>query len=151
MKKTSDFEFNDLQGLLRFGYGGLTDTCFMLLDVFNVDMAREWLSTAPISSGIKASSLPDTAMQIAFSKEGLSALEISKTIIDGFSDEFIYGMVRSDNCSRRLGDVGHNAPKSWKWGNNAVPHVLLLLYAKQGGIDAWRKTVEDELDRKSVV
>ena len=84
MKKTSDFEFNDLQGLLRFGYGGLTDTCFMLLDVVNVDMAREWLSTAPISSGIKASSLPDTAMQIAFSKEGLSALEISKTIIDGF-------------------------------------------------------------------
>ncbi len=149
MKKTSDFEFNDLQGLLRFGYGGLTDTCFMLLDVVNVDMAREWLSTAPISSGIKASSLPDTAMQIAFSKEGLSALEISKTIIDGFSDEFIYGMVRSDNCSRRLGDVGHNAPKSWKWGNNAVPHVLLLLYAKQGGIDAWRKTVEDELFKKA--
>ena len=149
MKKTSDFEFNDLQGLLRFGYGGLTDTCFMLLDVVNVSMAREWLATAPISSGIKASSLPDTAMQIAFSKEGLSALEISKTIIDGFSDEFIYGMVRSDNCSRRLGDVGHNAPKLWKWGNNAVPHVLLLLYAKQGGIDAWRKTVEDELFKKA--
>jgi len=33
MKNSSDFEFDDLQGLVRFGHGKLTDTCFMLLNI----------------------------------------------------------------------------------------------------------------------
>ena len=144
MKKSSDFEFDDVQGLLRFGYGKLTDTCFMLLKIADANAAKQWLSIAPVSSAIANHPSPDTALQIAFSVQGLRALGVSESIIDDFSDEFIYGMTRNENCSRRLGDIGRNAPKYWKWGSNTseVPHVLLLLYAREGGLNAWRATVE---------
>ena len=146
MKKSSDFEFDDLQGLLRFGHGELTDTCFMLLKIKNIEAAKQWLDTAPVSSAIATEPLPDTALQIAFSVHGLKKLSVNESIINGFSDEFIYGMTRNENCSRRLGDIERNAPENWKWGNDSakLPHILLLLYAKKGGLEAWRKTIEDE-------
>jgi deferrochelatase/peroxidase EfeB len=146
MKKSNDFEFDDVQGLLRFGYKKLTDTCFMLLNIVNVDAAKQWLDTAPITNAIASDPPPDTALQIAFSGQGLQKLGVSESTISGFSDEFIYGMTRNENCSRRLGDIGNNAPKNWKWGNDSatMPHILLLLYAKKGGLEAWRKTIEDE-------
>ncbi len=145
MKESGNFEFDDVQGLLRFGYGKLADTCFMLLKIADASAARQWLSTAPVSSAIAIHPPPDTALQIAFSVQGLRALGIDESIIDGFSDEFVHGMTRNENCSRRLGDIGHNAPKYWKWGEGAdVPHILLLLYARKGGLDAWKATVEGE-------
>lgn len=146
MKKSNDFEFDDLQGLLRFGYGKLTDTCFMLLNIANVDLAKQWLDTAPINSALTKDPPPDRTLQIAFSVEGLRALGLQESVVDGFSDEFIVGMAGDESRSRRLGDVGSNAPQGWKWGGNATqaPHVLLLLYARKGNIEAWRKTVEGE-------
>ena len=129
MKESSDFEFDDLQGLLRFGYGKLTDTSFMLLNIVNADLAKKWLETAPISSAVTQDPPPDTALQIAFSVEGLRALGLEESVVEGFSDEFIVGMAGDESRSRRLGDVGSNAPQQWKWGGNAaqVPHVLLVL------------------------
>jgi deferrochelatase/peroxidase EfeB len=146
MKESSDFEFGDLQGLLRFGYGKLTDTCFMLLNIMDVDLAKQWLRTAPVNSAIATDPPPDAALQIAFSVEGLRALGLKESVVEDFSDEFIIGMAGDESRSRRLGDVGSNAPQSWKWGGNTaqVPHVLLLLYARKGNIEAWRKTVEGE-------
>ena len=146
MKISSGFEFDDLQGLLRFGYGKLTDTCFMLLNVINVDLAKQWLNTAPINSAITTDPPPDMALQIAFSVEGLRALGLKESVIDGFSDEFIVGMAGDESRSRRLGDIGRNAPRGWQWGGNVaqVPHVLLLLYARKGNIETWRKTIEGE-------
>jgi deferrochelatase/peroxidase EfeB len=62
-----------------------------------------------------------------------------------FSNEFVSGMVE-ESRSRRLGDVGPNAPESWIWGSAGnIPHVLLMLYARKGGLDAWRKTVAESL------
>ena len=43
MNDAVDFEFDDLQALLRFGHGKLTDTCFMLLKIADVAAARQWL------------------------------------------------------------------------------------------------------------
>jgi len=53
-------------------------------------------------------------------------------------------MSGNENRSRRLGDIGANSPVHWGWGGNAeqVPHILLLLYAREKGIESWRKTVE---------
>lgn len=101
MKESGNFEFDDVQGLLRFGYGKLADTCFMLLKIADASAARQWLSTAPVSSAIAIHPPPDTALQIAFSVQGLRALGIDESIIDGFSDEFVHGMTRNENCSRR--------------------------------------------------
>lgn len=150
MKESDDFEFDDVQGLLRFGYGKLADTCFMLLKITDDNAARQWLSTAPINSAIATHPPPNTALQIAFSMQGLCTLGVDESIIAGFSDEFIYGMARNDNCSRRLGDIGCNAPARWDWGRDAkIPDVLLLLYARKGQIDTWRTTIEGEYFSKA--
>ena len=55
-------------------------------------------------------------------------------------------MTGDESRSRRLGDVGVNAPQQWDWGGDAsqTPHILLLLYAATDGIGAWRSRVEGE-------
>lgn len=148
MNDASTVEFDDLQGLLRFGYGKLSDTCFMLLDVADAEAARQWLGKAPVNNAVARRPPPETALQIAFSMEGLRALGVAETILEGFSDEFITGMAGDENRSRRLGDVARNAPQNWAWGGTPgqVPHVLLLLYASGSErLAAWQTTVEDEL------
>ncbi|MBA2483189.1 MAG: peroxidase, partial [Nitrosomonas sp.] len=146
MRKTSNFQFDDLQGLLRFGHGKLTDTCFLLLNIVNADAAKQWLSKAPISNATAIDPPPDSALQIAFSVDGLRALHLEESIIEGFSDEFIVGMAGDESRSRRLGDVGSNAPEKWDWGGSETktPHILLLLYAKEGKLESWRAAVEGE-------
>jgi len=146
MKNSNNFKFDDLQALLRFGHGKLTETCFLLLNINDVEAVKQWLSDAPFSRAVDAKGQTDTALQIAFSVEGLRKLGIKETVIEGFSDEFIIGMSGDESRSRRLGDIGENAPKKWDWGGKRkeLPHVLLLMYAKKNGIKSWREKVEDK-------
>lgn len=142
MKDSTEFEFDDLQGLVRFGYGKLTDTCFLLLNVTDSVAAKEWLAVTPANNAVKTDKPPSTALQIAFTVEGLRAMGLEKATIESFSDEFISGLSSDEGRSRRLGDVGSNAPENWLWGDKAkIPHVLLLLYALPNEIEAWRKKV----------
>jgi deferrochelatase/peroxidase EfeB len=143
MKNSNDFEFEDLQGLIRFGYGKLTDTSFLLLNVINSTAAKDWLKTAPISNAVKLDEPPETALQIAFTSQGLRTLCLHETTIESFSDEFITGISGDESRSRRLGDVDMNSPENWAWGGkaNEIPHLLLLLYALPGGIENWQKKV----------
>ena len=145
MNKSSDFEFEDLQGLIRFGYRRMTETCFLLLNVADAQAAKAWLKQASISHAVESEPPPKTALQIAFSVAGLRALGLHETAIEHFSDEFIVGMSGDGNRSRRLGDISDNAPDDWEWGGNPeqVPHVLLLMYATtKNGLRVWRKKVE---------
>ncbi|MGY6274611.1 Dyp-type peroxidase [Methylomonas sp. MgM2] len=145
MNKSSDFEFEDLQGLIRFGYRKLTETSFLLLNVADAQAAKAWLKQAPISNAAESDPPPKTALQIAFSVDGLRELGLDETAINEFSDEFIVGMSGNESRSRRLGDVAANAPAKWEWGGKPkrVPHILLLMYATtKNGLTAWRKKVE---------
>jgi deferrochelatase/peroxidase EfeB len=144
MTNSSDFNFDDLQALLRCSHKNLKDTCFLLLNIIDADAAKQWLNSAPVSNAVLADPPANTALQIAFSVDGLRAMGLKKSVIDSFSDEFIFGMSGDESRSRRLGDVGVNAPEYWDWGGDAtqVPHILLLLYAEKGGIKAWRETVQ---------
>lgn len=146
MEKSTGFEFDDLQGLLRFGYGKLTESCFMLLDISDAAVARRWLAAAPVTNAAAASPPPAAALQIAFSATGLQTLGLRQSLLDGFSDEFITGMAGDESRSRRLGDILGNAPQHWQWGGDQeqMPDILLLLYARPGGMEAWRKSVESE-------
>ena len=146
MNDLSEFDFNDLQALLRFSHIKLPDSCFLLLNIKDADAAKQWFSSAPFSSAVKTDPLPDKALQIAFTVAGLRALGLREDIIQAFSDEFIIGMSGDESRSRRLGDIGVNAPDRWQWGGDAaqVPHLLLLLYAAKGGIDAWRKSISNK-------
>jgi len=146
MKDSDSFEYDDLQGLFRFGYGKLTDSCFMLLQILDAEIAKQWLTEVDVNSAVMTSPPPDTALQLAFSVQGLRALGVGESVIAGFSDEFIVGMAGDESRSRRLGDIADNAPDSWDWGGKSAEtaHLLLLLYAREGGMDEWRSSIQTE-------
>src|SRR5438105_2389878 len=136
-------ELDDVQGLVRFGYRHLTEACFLLLRVKDPAAVRAWLAQAPITSAVKADPLPQTALQIAFTSDGLRALEVDPDLCAEFSAEFVAGMASDAARARRLGDVGANDPSGWKWGaGERVPHVAVLLYAGPGRLAAWEQEIE---------
>jgi len=137
-------ELEDIQGLVRFAYGHLKQACFLLLRVKEQkqDAARAWLAQLPVTSAVDASPAPARALQVALTCEGLRALGVGDDILQGFSVEFVAGMVGDENRSRRLGDVGDSAPARWQWGTaQKLPHVLLMLYAQPDGMEAWKRQV----------
>jgi Dyp-type peroxidase family len=131
----SEADYSDVQGLIRFGYGKMTEASYALLAVKDVRAARRWLSTAPVTNAAEMSVPPRAALQIAFSAAGLAALGVDRTVLAGFSPEFLTGMAE-ESRSRRLGDVGPNSPSKWDWGYaNNVPHLMVMFFAEPGGLD----------------
>jgi len=145
-------DFDDVQGLVRFGHGPLPEAVFVLARVTSAAAARAWLRLAPVTTAASTSSPPATALQIAFTAQGLEALGVPLSVRAGFSSEFLEGMADA-NRARRLGDVGWNAPAQWDWGHEAtVPHVVVMLFAKPGQLgalvdrtcgEAWRDAFEE--------
>jgi deferrochelatase/peroxidase EfeB len=146
MAPLSDADFSDMQGLLRFGYGKLTAACYLLLGIHDVPSARRWLATAPVSTAEVQTSPPLRALQIAFTQQGLRRVGIPDAMLQGFSAEFLSGMVGDDNRSRRLGDVGPNAPESWQWGApTSVPDAVAMIYAMPELFDEWKNMLQSSL------
>jgi len=137
-------DFSDIQGLVRFGYNALTEASFLLLKIRDVTAARAWLKTAPLSTAEELSRPPLTALQVAFTREGLQAIGVAEELLGGFSSEFLSGMTGHESRSRRLGDIGANSPQSWQWGRPGfVPHVLMMIYAQPSHLDFWTQTIQD--------
>ena len=139
-------DFDDIQGLVRYGYKRLTQACFLLLRIRNAAAARAWLAGAPVTPAVERSPPPRTVLQIAISAPGLHKLGVPRDIVEGFSAEFLAGMSGDASRARRLGDIGANDPAGWRWGGalHEVPHVLLMLYAMPGELDPWLATVRAE-------
>jgi deferrochelatase/peroxidase EfeB len=137
-------DLSDLQGLVRFGHGRLSAACFLLLEVADRAAAQRWLQNAPVTSALKTDPPPDTALQVAFTREGLEKLGVREEVVQSFSEEFLAGMAADASRSRRLGDVGANAPSHWLWGgrSDSAPHVLVMLYARKGRLEAWEDAVK---------
>jgi deferrochelatase/peroxidase EfeB len=136
-------ELDDVQGLVRFGYRHLPDACFHLLRVRDPAAARAWLTRVPVTSALKTDRLPDTALHVAVTSDGLRALEVAPDLCAEFSAEFLAGMAGDAARARRLGDVGANDPGNWRWGaGERMPHVAVLLYARSGRLAAWEWEVE---------
>jgi Dyp-type peroxidase family len=167
----ANVDYDDIQGLVRYGHGHLKAARFLVLQIVNVDAARAWLAAAPVTTAVDCTAidparlteppvpgeppapkepperkLPDHALQVAFTHDGLAALGASKKILEGFSDEFIGGMVEPSR-SRRLGDVDGDDPEHWTWGGRgATPHVLVLLYAATTDrLDTWQAQLQSQL------
>jgi len=139
----SSVDFSDIQGIVRFGHGQLTEASYLLLNIRDARAARSWLTNAPITTAEKLTTAPTTALQVAFTCEGLRALGLSAEILEAFSPEFLSGMAGQESRSRRLGDVGVSAPESWLWGGpGEVPHLIVMAYAKSGLLDEWIQTIQ---------
>jgi len=108
LMKGRTVDYSDVQGLLRFGYGKMTEASYALLRVKNATAARRWLGNAKVTSAVRMDSPPTSALQIAFTADGLKALEVAPEAIAGFSAEFLTGMTE-ESRTRRLGDVDRNA------------------------------------------
>jgi len=134
----------DVQCLVRFGHGDMTEACFYLLGVQDRAAARAWLGARSVTTAVKAApgDRPERALQVAFSWDGLKALSIPSTV-EGFSLEFMAGMAGDESRSRRLGDVGASDPGTWYWGGpGRVPHVLVMLYARAGRLESWKQDIK---------
>ncbi len=145
MRHRPTVEFEDMQLLLRSGLGRLNEARFLLLQIIDAAAARAWIGEAPVSRADAAVPAPAVALQLAFTAAGLRALGMDEEVLRGFSEEFLGGMTGDDNRSRRLGDVDQSAPERWEWGGKPeqVPHLLLMLYARPGGLADWQRSVQD--------
>ncbi len=76
--KESAVDYADVQGLVRFGYGKMKEASYALLRVKNATAARSWLRTAAITNATEMNPPPSTAMQIAFTADGLKALGVPR-------------------------------------------------------------------------
>ena len=109
--------------------------------------ARDWLRAAPVTTADWQETPPETALQVALTADGLRALGVEETLLSQFPQPFVAGMAGEESRSRRLGDVGPNAPGRWAWGREA-PHVLVLLYATPDALDAFMAEVLDDTFRR---
>ena len=142
---SSQVDYGDVQGLMRFAHAHMTEACYFLVRTKNAVAARAWLAKAPVTSAATRDRLPETALQIAFTRQGLEALGVAPGVVAGFSAEFISGMNDSENRSVRLGDTGTNSPSYWQWGTGSrLPHAVLMLFAMPGLLDSWKSSLRTE-------
>ncbi|MGA8272943.1 MAG: hypothetical protein WB919_15380 [Candidatus Sulfotelmatobacter sp.] len=140
---TSSVNHGDIQGLVRFAYAHMTEACYLLVRIRSVSAARAWLKNAPVTSAIKLEPRPRTALQLAFTQQGLESLNVPRSVIAGFSTEFLSGMAGNEDRSRRLGDIEANSPSSWRWGNAGdFPHAVVMLFAEAGLLDSWKQSIK---------
>ena len=137
---------SDVQGLAAYGYGKLTEACYVLLRIRNAVAARTWIGSAIdlkwVSTAEERRPGPETALQIAFTSSGMRALGLPERIIVGFSTEFIHGMSGDANLSRRLGDIGDNDPAYWLWGGPSKKvDLVVMLFARQN-LEKWQATIQ---------
>jgi deferrochelatase/peroxidase EfeB len=139
-------DFREIQGIVRFGYGRLTEAVFLLLNIRDIAAAKKWLASAPVSNAVALEAAPVTALQVAFTSHGLQQLGVPEELWNGFSIEFRAGISAEPGRSRLLGDVADNAPQSWAWGGPGYePHMIAMVYAQPGHLDAWMTSVQGEL------
>ena len=130
----SEVDLNDVQGIVRFGYGKMTEASYALLRIRDAAAARAWLRAAPVTSAVTMDPPPTVALQVAFTAGGLAELGLPSSVIDAFSPEFITGMTE-ESRTRRLGDVGTNAPAQWAWGYDAnLPHLVVMFFSEPRGL-----------------
>jgi deferrochelatase/peroxidase EfeB len=135
---TSAVDYEDVQGLIRFGHGKLSRACFYALQIRDAAAARHWLRQAPVASAVVRKPLPVSALQVALTARGMKALGVPSAIVASFSPEFVSGMAGDEARARRLGDVGNSAPSQWRWGaSQRTPDLLVMLFASA---EAWPGT-----------
>ncbi|MGY0195721.1 Dyp-type peroxidase [Leptothrix sp. BB-4] len=136
-------ELDDVQGLLRRGYGQHAESAYLLLTVRDPAAARRWLGRAPVATARRDGELPERVLQVALTAPGLRALGLADDVLAGFSAEFLLGLGQDESQARRLGDIGPNAPSGWAWGHGErTPHVLLVLLARPGRLAGWAEELQ---------
>jgi deferrochelatase/peroxidase EfeB len=138
-------DYADIQGIVRFGYARMTEASYYLVKVRDAHIARSWLARAPVTSAVKLDQPPKTALQVAFTRQGLETLGLPPSVMAGFPLEFLAGMAEDEDRSRRLGDTGQNSPAFWRWGSaGRIPDAVVMLFGEPGLLPAWKQSVKGQ-------
>jgi len=113
-------ELDDLQALLRSALRTLPHARYALYHLPVGADGRRFLATLVDDVTSAADRDASVATQVALTATGLAGLGVPSMITDGFSDEFLSGMV---GRSRFLGDT----PEDWQWGRGDQDSVDLLV------------------------
>ena len=144
MAQAIEVDYGDIQGLARFGHGRLEEACYLLLRVADRDAAREWLRTAPVTTAVTMSPPPDTALQVAFTSQGLAALGVAgrrdRRLLrrvphrhGGGAQPLATARRRRRQCTRERGPGAARSERT--------PHLLVMLFAREGKLEAWERQV----------
>jgi Dyp-type peroxidase family len=125
-------DFADIQGDILRAYGNRFDrTSYVFLEVPEAATGRAWLRGVyeqVVDASPWGDSRPDTALNIAFTREGLAAMGVPGPVIESFSTEFREGMAARNV---ELGDVGESDPSRWEPGlGTGAAHVLVTVNAQ---------------------
>lgn len=134
-------DLGDIQGFVLSGYGHLPHSAYLFLRFADPQSARAWLAgLVPLVTtadwGRDAAGAvvkPRTAVNVAVTAPGLTALGLPRTVLDTFAQEFVEGMAEEPR-PRRMGDVAGSGPDRWEFGGSAAPaaadiHALLIVQA----------------------
>jgi Dyp-type peroxidase family len=167
-------EYHDIQAILRSGFGKLEEACLLLLRIIDPGQAKAWLAAVieevdadqrsyRVTRAGHLQSQQEQVLQVAFTARGLQTLGLPEDLFpssplerahggkaDTFSAEFCLGMAGEEaetaGCSRRLGDVGENAPSNWEWGSpDNMLDALVMLYAGKDRLTAFERMVRGDL------
>jgi Dyp-type peroxidase family len=108
-------DLQDIQGLIRGGYGNLKAAHYILLEIGNPRPAKIWLSTLADAITNGQAKPEKKALNVAFTYAGLRKLGLEPDVLAMFSNEFITGMT-TPHRSLLLGDVEESSPARWIWG-----------------------------------
>ena len=118
MSTAPPVDYDDIQGLVRFGYKHHTQASLPAAARDGPRRGARWLATAPVSSARDGrAAAGDRAAGRAQRRRPARARRAPTTIVEGFAAEFIAGMSSDASRARRLGDVGANDPAA---GNGAA-------------------------------
>ncbi|OJY72317.1 MAG: hypothetical protein BGP12_12325 [Rhodospirillales bacterium 70-18] len=150
MSQQRPAEAGDIQALLASGFASLPEAAFLLLRIVEPQRARAWLARAPVTTMADLGRHQPTVLQLALSANGLRRLGLDAAALAAFAPEFVAGMAGDKARSRRLGDIGANAPTHWRWGAAGEPDILLLLYAESGKLATWQGELTEALQQSGL-
>jgi Dyp-type peroxidase family len=134
----------DIQGDILRAYGNRYDrTSYVFVGVGDPAAGRTWLQGIydRVTSAVEwTGPRPETTLNVAFTRAGLTALGVAPRVVDSFSHEFRQGM--AGRC-QELGDVAESEPARWNEGlGTDEAHVLVTINAQD---DHGRDAALDEL------
>ena len=74
-------DYGDVQGLVRYGYAHMTEARFLLLRIKDPRAARAWLRAAPVTPATRTVPRPETALQVALTRDGLETLGVPAGVL----------------------------------------------------------------------
>ncbi len=136
---TTQLDLMDIQGNVLRAYGRFSFPVarYLFLRIHDGDQGRMFIravtgrvtTAANWGSGPNAIEKPTATTNIAFTYDGLEALELPRDSLAGFPPEFAMGMKKRKDI---LGDDGPSAPEHWDkvWQGEPV-HMFISINAQQ--------------------